>query len=131
MGSPGDWLKPSVFILVPGQEEADGHTAQAQPFEEGVTMSLALPTHMWLAHATSSESSGQKTCAGLNPETQLLRRSHSRAAFEGAPHPALSSAPRPLSRHMLPGPSTILEPKLLQGPEWGSSSASCPHASEC
>lgn len=132
MGSPGDWLKPSVFILVPGQEEANGHIAQAQPFfEEGVTMSLALPTHMWLAHATSGESRGQKTCADLNPETQPLRRSHSRAAFEGVPHPALRSAPLPLVCHMLAGPSTILEPKLLPGPEWGSSSASCPHASEC
>lgn len=67
------------------------HTAHTQlPLEE--EGSPAPPIPMWLTHAASGESIGQKMCAGLNPETQPLRR---RAAFEGGP-PSLKLSPGPL-----------------------------------
>lgn len=34
---------------------------------------LCPPTHMWLTHAPSGESSGRKMCAGLDPGTHPLR----------------------------------------------------------
>lgn len=100
MGCPGDQLKPQVKKRLMATQLKLSHP------QGRVKGNPAPPTHMWFTHAPSGESNGRKMCAGLNPETQLLRASaHST--------PSLELSTRPIC-HTLAGPSTIL------GPQWFS-----------